>query len=102
MSAAELCDRRKAHTLTQAVASRLFGVTSTTIARWERSEQRIGNPERVAAALSRLERAASIEETDGSSSPPQSLYNLPTELTSFIGRGQDVADIQRLLATGRL
>jgi len=36
------------------------------------------------------------------SSTPHRLHNLPTQLTSFIGREQETAEIKRLLATTRL
>ena len=34
--------------------------------------------------------------------PPQRLHNLPTQLTSFIGRQQEIAEVKRLLSTTRL
>ncbi len=34
--------------------------------------------------------------------PPRKLHNLPPQLTSFIGREQEVVEIKRLLATTRL
>jgi non-specific serine/threonine protein kinase len=36
------------------------------------------------------------------SSPPRQLHNLPTQLTSFIGREREIAEIKRLLGTTRL
>jgi len=34
--------------------------------------------------------------------PPERLLNLPTQVTSFIGRKGDIAEIERLLETTRL
>src|SRR5579871_5051791 len=55
LSAADLRARRQGLALSQAGPAGLLGVTPTAVARWERSEQNIGNPERVAAALRQLE-----------------------------------------------
>ena len=33
---------------------------------------------------------------------PRRLHNLPTQLTTFIGREREIADVQRLLGTARL
>src|ERR1700687_1179707 len=55
LSPAELRARRQALALSQAALAGLLGVTPTTVARWERSEQKIGNPERLRAALARFE-----------------------------------------------
>jgi non-specific serine/threonine protein kinase len=105
LSPAELRGRREALGLTQSALADLLGVTSTSVARWERSEQRIGNPERVTAALARLETAAHIDPKSlpraGSSGVP-TRHNMPTPLSRLIGREEDVTNAKRLLADTRL
>jgi predicted ATPase/DNA-binding CsgD family transcriptional regulator len=59
------------------------------------------HPEWVALALDRLEGRAP-EPSDGERSARGLAHNLPVELTSFIGREQEVADLVRLMGTTRL
>jgi predicted ATPase/DNA-binding CsgD family transcriptional regulator/DNA-binding XRE family transcriptional regulator len=98
----ELRARRQALGLTQAGLAALLRVTSTTVARWERNEQRIGNPERVRAALARLEISAPGNRVVTDSSPEWPRHNLPAELSSFVGREKDVVYVKDLLAGTRL
>ena len=58
LSPAELRARRLALGLPQAALGASLGVTPNTVARWERGEQRVANPERLSAALAGLERDA--------------------------------------------
>src|SRR5579859_2596392 len=106
LSAVELRTRRQALALSQAALAELIGVTPTTVARWERSEQRIGNPERLSAALRRLESRAGSgarqEPATGDRTIRQRHHNLPIPVDSLVGREQDLAHVKRLLATTRL
>jgi predicted ATPase/DNA-binding CsgD family transcriptional regulator/DNA-binding XRE family transcriptional regulator len=107
----ELRARRRALGLSQSALAESLGVTANTVARWERGEQRVGNPERLGAALARLEDServvappsgASSHQSAVSGPVPQKPHNLPVQLTSFVGREQEVADVHRLLGTTRL
>ena len=55
MTPAELRARRKCLGLTQTGLACALGVAGNTVARWERGEATIGNPELVRLALERLE-----------------------------------------------
>jgi transcriptional regulator with XRE-family HTH domain len=89
---AELRTRRQALALTQAALAGLLGVTPTTVARWERAEQRIGNPERLAAALARLESQDCGARRGPAEAHPR--HNLPLALSSLVGREQAVHDVK--------
>src|SRR4051812_43665122 len=82
LSGTALRGRREALGLTQAALAACLGVTSTTVARWERGEKRIGNPERVSAALARLANAANSQFA--------ARHNLPAHVSSFVGRDADL------------
>jgi transcriptional regulator with XRE-family HTH domain len=99
---AELRARRQTLGLTQARLAALLGVTSTTVARWERMEQRIGHPERVSAALARLDLSAPQNGVAAAASLERPRHNLPAQLSSFVGREQDVLYVEGLLAGTRL
>jgi DNA-binding transcriptional regulator YiaG len=88
VTAEALHSRRQALALSQVALAELLGVTSNTVARWERAEQTIGNPERVSAALMRLEEHPEGRGVSTAGMWPQSTrrQNLPAPLTSFIGR----------------
>jgi predicted ATPase/DNA-binding CsgD family transcriptional regulator len=99
--------------LSQSGLARALGVAPNTIARWERGEQRISNPERVSAAVRQLERAhagSSVTEAGHAStttawsvgSPRRQQHNLPTQLSRFIGRQHELAEVHRLLRGTRL
>ena len=51
------------------------------------------------AAAKRPARSAPLRPV---SSAPRRLHNLPTQLTSFVGREREIAEIKRLLGTTRL
>src|SRR5262249_17960639 len=68
-----------------------------TIARWERAELAIEHPELVGLALDALDR-----RTANGNAPARPGHNLPADLSSFIGREQDFAELLRLLATTRV
>jgi predicted ATPase/DNA-binding CsgD family transcriptional regulator/DNA-binding transcriptional regulator YiaG len=103
LAPAELRARRHLLRLTQAELGNLLGVTANTLARWERGEKAIGHPERVCLALERLEglehRGRFLPIRIG---PNEKRHNLPSELSSFVGREQDTADLVRLIGTTRL
>jgi predicted ATPase/DNA-binding CsgD family transcriptional regulator len=104
--------------LTQARLARTLGVTANTLARWERGVAPIGNPEVVGLALQRL--ASSRRTQTGGSARDHAvlgrpirvtehmrgrsnrLHNLPAQISSFVGRSQDVAELRRLVELHRL
>jgi predicted ATPase/DNA-binding CsgD family transcriptional regulator/DNA-binding XRE family transcriptional regulator len=94
MTPVELRAERRALGLTQAELARELGVATNTVARWERAEMPIGNPELVQLALQRLRRLL----PDNQEAP---LSNLPAELSSFIGREREVAELRMLLERTR-
>jgi non-specific serine/threonine protein kinase len=114
--AAELRARRRGLGLTQAALAETLGVSANTVARWERGELRVGNPERVRAAFGRLEcDAESPSEFKPRVAPVTPLphiararsieigkSNLPVQLTTFIGRERELAEVARLLDRARL
>ena len=102
--------------LTQLELGRALEVTANTVARWERGEQRVSNPERVDAALQTLGRAlagprhgtiarGTVPEQTGASVTPSSVlprHNLPAQLTGLVGRERDVTEVHHLLQNNRL
>src|SRR3982750_2113235 len=106
LSPAELRVRRRALSFSQEVLARRIGVAANTVARWERGEQRIGNPERVRAALVRLERevrrraktrpqrVATPLHVVGGPNAARTRHNLPAPITGFVGRERELNDIQ--------
>src|ERR1700730_11399984 len=87
----QLREQRNALGLTQARLAAAVGVTPNTVARWERSEQPIGHPERVRRALDQLVGEASA------AAPSEVPFRLPLDLSSFIGRDRELDDVKRLL-----
>jgi predicted ATPase/DNA-binding XRE family transcriptional regulator len=88
LSGSELRRRRRALGLTQAALADLLGIAATSVARWERGEQRVSRPDSVRAIL------------ELPAHPPSS--QLPTELSSFVGREREIAVLARELLTSRL
>src|SRR5215467_5778999 len=96
MNPADLLGRRKALHMSQAKLGRALGVARNTVARWERGELEMRYAELIALALDRLEAEESsaivgIQPT-----------NLPAELSTFVGREEEFAELCRLLRTNRL
>jgi predicted ATPase/DNA-binding CsgD family transcriptional regulator/DNA-binding transcriptional regulator YiaG len=131
LSPVELRSRRRALDLTQRELAVALGVTSTTVARWERGEQTVGNPEMVKLALIHLEQRAArgatrsftapfdggarvsglelanadFENTRAGQARPRRLpprTNLPFQMSSFVGREREISELRRLLAETRL
>jgi predicted ATPase/DNA-binding CsgD family transcriptional regulator len=118
LGSVELRTRRRALGLTQSELADRLGVSPNTVARWERGEQNIGNATRVARTLARLERragTATTVQTRGNNArsarrlPPHSFpftserrHNLPAELSSFVGRQEQIERLVQRLATTRL
>src|SRR5436190_8526573 len=122
MMPAEVQTRRRALGLTQARLGELVGVTSNTVARWERSERRISRPSALARVFDQLEqleappnatsipagRSALVLNGSGTRYMPiceptnQPRHNLPGELTSLIGREEATAELLRFLDGARL
>jgi predicted ATPase len=86
-----------------------------TVARWERGKLRVSNPERLDAAFQRLECNVETAMARKSPTPLAALphivrapkadfapHNLPPQLTSFIGREHELAEVGRLLTRSRL
>ena len=107
--------RRARLGLTQLELGRALEVTANTVARWERGEQRVSNPERVDAALQALGRAlagpghgiiarGTVPQQTGASVTPSSVlprHNLPAQLTGLVGRERDVTEVHHLLQNNR-
>jgi non-specific serine/threonine protein kinase len=93
----ELRDRRKALGLSQSGLGRALGISPNTVARWERGEQRLGNPALVRLALDGLARAdAAPGAADRRSA------KLPATMSSLIGRHAEIRMLRRLCARRRL
>ena len=97
---AQLRARREALGLSQTDLGRALGIPRNTMARWERGELEMRHPELVDFALDHL--AAQLAGDRASQLTARAPTNLPNELTSFVGREQDLLDLQRLLHTRRL
>jgi non-specific serine/threonine protein kinase len=124
LSPTELRARRRALGLTQAFLAAELDVSANTVARWERGELQIGRPRRVLRRLERLERGSahhrqapprrstatraenrlSAERPEPTWRPrtPEQRHNLPSELSSFVGRQIELNRVQRQLRTTRL
>jgi predicted ATPase/DNA-binding CsgD family transcriptional regulator len=87
-------------------------VTANTVARWERGEQRARHPRALARTLDRLQRRRPAGSRAGDRRPSgrmptgalpgQARHNLPAELTSFVGREDDISRLAARLASARL
>lgn len=89
LSAAELRDRRLGLGMSQRQLAAEFGVTPTTLARWERGERAISNPVLVRLALDHLDDRAAA----GRRPAP-----LPAPGAELIGRDRELAALCALLA----
>ena len=102
---------RLAASLSQSVLAERAHVSINAIAALERGRRSAPRPSTVllladALGLASGERAALVAAAGGrlsaSNRRERTLTNLPISLTSFVGRQQEVADVQQLLATARL
>jgi non-specific serine/threonine protein kinase len=98
LTSAELRARRRSLGLTQAGLASTLGVTPNTVARWERGEQAIGHPERIERALCQL----ACDRPGGIAAGSQILGNLPAELSSIVGRAEELRDLRQRLRSTRL
>jgi predicted ATPase/DNA-binding CsgD family transcriptional regulator len=110
--------RRRALGLTQAELAAQLDVSANTVARWERGEVRIGRPAQVAQILARLERRPAVTETPpGQRQQPRRISrhrqesdlpggappnNLPAQLSTFVGRREQIDQLVQRLQTTRL
>ena len=104
---AELRRRRRALSLSQAQLAERLGVSPNTVARWERSELRVGRPQQVARALARLERVQQRPARARASQASRASlrarrHNFPAELSSFVGRHTEIVALLERLANTRL
>jgi non-specific serine/threonine protein kinase len=112
----DLREQRLRLRMSQAALAAALGVERNTIARWERNESEIQHPELIQLALDRLatdkqSRSGPAQHRD-SDRPrkerlPQhnsgaALHAMPPELTSFVGREQEISAVRRLLETAPL
>jgi predicted ATPase/DNA-binding CsgD family transcriptional regulator/DNA-binding XRE family transcriptional regulator len=99
----ELRERRQALKLTQADLGRVLGVTRNSVARWERGELPIRHPELVVLALDNLTQRFPVRARNGSRQEEGTpRHNIPAELSSFVGREQELAELVRRLGGARL
>src|SRR5579859_6810962 len=96
----DLRARRLALHLSQAGLGRALGVSRNTVARWERGELEIRHADLVTLALDRLGNNADRRPVGRPTDDPPN--NLPLELSSFIGRENEVAEVRTLLGRTRL
>src|SRR5690349_3425755 len=90
----ELRARRDALGLSQVSLAVALGVSANTVARWERGQQTMANPRLVRLALERVELGAHTTPRRQIRAAEQryrrpAQHNLPSAVTSFIGRRQD-------------
>lgn len=103
LSATQLRQWRKRLSLSQASLAEILGVSSNTVARWERGERRIRNPVLVRQALERLDHPPSASSRARRLKRPDRVrHNLPAPLTSFVGRRDSLDQLQQMLQQGRL
>jgi predicted ATPase/DNA-binding CsgD family transcriptional regulator/DNA-binding XRE family transcriptional regulator len=101
ITSAALRKRRMALGLSQHAIARMIGVPRNTLARWERGELRIARPDWLQLALARLEAGRECATPKAQTADVNSI-GLPFELSSFVGRHDEVATCRALLATTRL
>ena len=103
MGPAELRERRHALNLSQADLGRALGVTRNSVARWERGELPIRHPELVMLALDKLTQTfADGLRSQSRKTGGTTRHNLPAELSSFVGREQELAELVGRLGGARL
>jgi predicted ATPase len=95
LSPAQLRTRRKALGLSQQALARAVGVTTNTIARWERGERRIAHAQLLHIGLERLE--GSKAATPAAPTRSLAARRLPLVPNRLIGRERDVAHVCELL-----
>jgi len=111
----ELRARRRALGFTQAELADCLGVSANTVARWERGELRIRHPHAIARTLQRLEHRQLTASHHARRGGPVHhrrqadhtlsaavRHNLPAELSSFIGRAEDIQQLLQRLRSSRL
>jgi transcriptional regulator with XRE-family HTH domain len=95
----ELRARRRALRLSQTALAAALNVAPNTVARWERGEAQARDANRVRRALDALGGQVSSLEARP---PSRARISLPRQLTSFVGRTAEVAEVRRLLTSSRL
>jgi transcriptional regulator with XRE-family HTH domain len=100
----QLRARREELGLSQAELAASLGVTANTVARWERAEVAIGNAALVGIALRHLRRRPHDRGHSGPARQGRAAvhHNVPVELSSFIGRAKEVAEVRKSLVEAPL
>src|SRR5262245_31500714 len=93
IGADELRARRRGLGVSQAALAAVLDVSANTVARWERGEVSPRDAGRIRRTLDELRRGAPSAGVEPAARPTSSL---PRQLTSFVGRATEVADVQRL------
>lgn len=105
LTAANLVARRRALGLSQQALGEVLGVPRNTVARWERGALRVERPEWLELALNNFEarsRGQPPNESSDESPAGDRAVHLPAELSSFVGRDDEVAACCALLTHERL
>src|SRR4051812_5541841 len=98
LQGATLGTRRKALGLTQAALADVLGVSANTVARWERGDMRIRNPELVHIALERLQARMARRAEVGGATGSSGSDGFPVWPTPLLGREREIQELAAILS----